>query len=108
MSHRLRVRKALGILILFAGALWCVASAQEKGGENETGPYEVVAGWPQPLGHPGWTWGSQAGVFAESPNRIYIPQRGELPIPDKAPAGYTGRSSALWRPAPQPQPPLDE
>jgi len=107
MSDRLRVRKAAGILILLAGALCCVASAQEKGGENETGPYEVVTGWPQPLGHPGWTWGSQGGVFAESPNRIYILQRGELPIPEKAPAGYTGGFGAFGTPATQGKPRLE-
>jgi len=107
MNHGLRVRNAVGILILLAGALWCVASAPEKGGENETGPYEVVAGWPQPLGHPGWTWGSQGGVFAESPNRIYILQRGELPIPEKAPAGYTGGYGAFGTPATQGKPRLE-
>src|SRR5690554_1798578 len=62
----------------------------EKGGEEETGHYEVVPGWPQPLGHAGWTWGSQGGVFPESPNKIFIIQRGELPLPVKAPEGYTG------------------
>lgn len=29
--------------------------------------------------HKGWTWGSSEGVFAESPNRVFIAQRGELP-----------------------------
>jgi sugar lactone lactonase YvrE len=107
MSHRLPVRNAGGILILLFGALWGVAIAQEKGGENETGPYEVAVGWPQPLGHPGWTWGSQGGVFAESPNRIYILQRGELPIPEKAPAGYTGGFGAFGTPATQGKPRLE-
>src|SRR5258708_20378024 len=107
MSDRLRVRNAVGILILLAGALWCVASAQERGGANEPGPYEVVAAWPQQLGHPGWTWGSQGGVFAESPNRIYILQRGELPIPEKAPAGYTGGYGAFGTPATQGKPRLE-
>jgi hypothetical protein len=111
MSHLRRVRNAVCILILFAGALSGAAFAQEKGGEKEAGPYEVVPGWPQPLGHPGWTWGSQGGVFAESPNRIYILQRGELPelpIPGKAPAaGYTGGYGAFGTPATQGKPRLD-
>ena len=69
-----------------AMATWQTAAwAQEKGGENETGPYEVVTGWPKPLGHPGWTWGSQGGVFAENPNRIILLQRGELPVPRRRP-----------------------
>ena len=38
-------------------------AAQEKGGQEEFGPYELVANWPQPLPdgddgvkHDGWTW----------------------------------------------------
>jgi sugar lactone lactonase YvrE len=53
---------------------------------SDTGPYEVVANWPQPLpdtrhSHDGWTWGSVGAVYAESPDRIWIAQRGELPLP---------------------------
>jgi hypothetical protein len=55
----------------------------EKGGWDITGPYEVVADWPKPLsnlpGHENWTWGAVQGIFAESPNRVFIVQRGELP-----------------------------
>ncbi|MBI2187117.1 MAG: hypothetical protein HYU37_08315 [Acidobacteria bacterium] len=55
----------------------------ERGGLDITGPYEVVPNWPKPLsmlpGHTGWTWGSVQGVFAESPNRVFIVTRGELP-----------------------------
>lgn len=94
-----------GGLSLFLGA--SPAQAQKPqgmlpgqvGGEDETGPYEVAMGWPQPLGHAGYTWGSQGGVFAESPNRIYIANRGELPIPEKAPEGYTGGYGAFGQPA---------
>jgi hypothetical protein len=54
-----------------------------KGGEDITGPYEPVADWPQPLtslpGHENWTWGAVEGIFAESPDRVFIAQRGELP-----------------------------
>ena len=51
------------------------------------GPYQIVEDWPQPLpddrhSHEGWTWGSMGGVFAESPDRIWIAQRGELPLPE--------------------------
>jgi DNA-binding beta-propeller fold protein YncE len=107
VSHSLRVRNAMGILILLTSVLLGVAFAQEKGGENETGPYEIVDGWPQPLGHPGWTWGSQGGVFAESPNRIYVLQRGELPVPEKAPEGYTGGYGSFGTPATRGTPRLE-
>ncbi len=74
---------------------------------EETGPYEVVTGWPHPLGHPGWTWGSQGGVFAENPDRIILLQRGELPVPEKAPEGYTGGYGAFGIPATQGKPRLE-
>lgn len=59
------------------------AVAGQKGGWDVTGPYDAVRDWPKPLstlpGHENWTWGSVQGVFAESPNRVYVIQRGELP-----------------------------
>src|SRR5262245_15951125 len=67
------------------------AASQEKGGQEEFGPYELVQNWPQPLAdgpdgvkHEGWTWGSVGAVYAESPDRIWIAQRGELPLPTGA------------------------
>ena len=67
------------------------APPQEIGGQDEFGPYEVVANWPQPLPdgpdgikHEGWTWGSTGAVWAETPDRIWIAMRGELPLPPGA------------------------
>ena len=55
----------------------------EKGGQDMYGGYEPVVGWPKPLSSvPGvgkWTWGAGQGVFAESPNRVFVLQRGMLP-----------------------------
>ena len=66
------------------------AVAGEKGGMDITGPYEVVANWPKRMsslpGHENWTWGSVQGVFAESPDRVYVVQRGELPEMQRPPA----------------------
>ncbi|MGH9146975.1 MAG: hypothetical protein ACRD1Q_09715, partial [Vicinamibacterales bacterium] len=59
------------------------AVPSEKGGQDIFGPYEPVTSWPQELtslpGHEGWTYGAGQSVFAESPNRIFVLQRGELP-----------------------------
>jgi hypothetical protein len=67
------------------------APPAERGGQEEFGPYEFVANWPQPLPdepdgvkHEGWTWGSVGAVYAETPDRIWIAQRGELPLPKGA------------------------
>jgi hypothetical protein len=55
----------------------------EIGGQDIFGPYEVVKGWPKDIstlpGHEQWTWGAGQGIFAESPNRVYVLFRGELP-----------------------------
>jgi hypothetical protein len=55
----------------------------EKGGQDIFGAYEIVSNWPKPIaslpGHEKWTWGAGQSVFAESPNRVFILQRGELP-----------------------------
>src|SRR5205823_12003322 len=55
----------------------------EKGGWDITGPYEVVPDWPKPLsqlpGHEQWTWGATEAVFAESADRVFVIQLGELP-----------------------------
>src|SRR5512144_1961264 len=68
-----------------------LAVTAEKGGQEEFGPYELVDNWPQPLPDgadgvkdEGWTWGSVGAVFAETPDRIWIAQRGELPLPPDA------------------------
>src|SRR5215831_3607665 len=59
------------------------AVAGQKGGQDIFGAYEVVQNWPKPIsslpGNEKWTWGAGQGVFAESPNRVFILQRGELP-----------------------------
>ena len=53
------------------------------GAQDISGPYEVVEGWPQDLstlpGHEEWTVGGARGIFAESPDRVYLLGGGELP-----------------------------
>ncbi len=62
------------------------ATARRSHQDWPTGPYRPVEGWPKPLpdtrhSHDGWTWGSFGGVFAETPDRIWVAMRGELPLP---------------------------
>jgi hypothetical protein len=53
------------------------------GEQDISGPYEVQQGWPKDLstlpGHEKWTYGGARGVFAESPNRVFLLGGGELP-----------------------------
>ena len=88
---------------MFSKRLWCctflstavllapVAFSQGRGGQELFGHYEPVPDWPKPLPdgtdgvkHAGWTWGSVGSVYAESPDRIWIAMRGELPLPEGA------------------------
>jgi hypothetical protein len=65
------------------GAATIAAVPSQKGGQDIYGPYESVADWPKDLsaiaGHDAWTFGAGQSVFAETPDRIYVVQRGELP-----------------------------
>jgi sugar lactone lactonase YvrE len=78
------------VVAAFAVLASSSAAAQErpvfagrKGGQDAFGHYEVVADWPKPLSelpnHAGWTYGAMQSVFAESPDRVFALQRGELP-----------------------------
>src|SRR5262245_22524439 len=54
-----------------------------KGGQDIFGPYDVVKGWPKDIstvpGNEKWTYGAGQSVYAESPNRVFMLYRGELP-----------------------------
>ena len=77
--QKMIMRPILGILALVLVAMTPISvMVQEKGGADLTGPYDVVPNWLKPLpSHEGWTFGNMQGVFAESPDRIYILERAE-------------------------------
>jgi DNA-binding beta-propeller fold protein YncE len=75
------------------------AIAGEKNTQDVWGPYEVVPDWPKPItslpGHEKWTWGAVESVFAESANRVFILERGEIPAmkrPEEVPYPKVGPS----------------
>jgi NHL repeat len=53
------------------------------GGQDPFGAYEIVKGWPKDIstvpGNEKWTYGAGQSVYAESPNRVFMLFRGELP-----------------------------
>ncbi len=55
----------------------------QKGGQDIFGPYDVVQNWPKNTatvpGHEEWTFAAVRGVFAESEDRVFAVQLGELP-----------------------------
>jgi peptidylamidoglycolate lyase len=86
---------AISITIL-VGVVFAQAP-QQKGGGDITGPYDVVAGWPQNWCGAGFQIGSTAGIFAETPDRVMIFARGCLPalkepgepVPTRNASGYS-------------------
>ena len=77
---------------LTASAIASVVRAQPSATDGPVGPspYDVVRGWQQPFAEPGFAFGGNSGVFAESPDRIFIAQRGEFRLPDPIPSGFAG------------------
>ncbi len=83
------------MVVLLAVAM--AAVAQQKGGEDEIGHYDLAAGWPLPVCGEGYQSGSVPGVFAETPDRVFVFQRGCLPelppsssiVPSRNAAGYS-------------------
>lgn len=80
-----------------SGSVWAEIGlpTPEKGGDDIAGPYEVVAGWPENVCGPGYQGGSASGVFPETPDRVFVFQRGCLPeiepgevVPDRNASGF--------------------
>jgi hypothetical protein len=99
-----RLVLSLAVSLLVVTAAWSVTASallqtsqvpEQKGGVGDiTGPYQIPdpkwPAWAHPYPKPGYIWGSQAGVFAESPDRIFLANRGELKVPDNLPRNFTG------------------
>src|SRR5688572_24703052 len=58
-------------------------------------PYDVVRGWHKPFSEPGFAFGGNSGVFAETPDRIFIAQRGEARLPDPVPPAFAGFAGSI-------------
>ncbi len=91
----------IALAAVFSVGVLSSTAPLQKGGEDETGPYTVVDKWIQPFARPGYIQGSQGGVFAESPNRIFVLNRGELKLPDKLPESFNGSWGSLGQQATQ-------
>ena len=75
------------LLALVAGVTTLIAQAVISGPVGPS-PYDIVRGWHKPFAEPGFAFGGNSGVFAESPDRIFVAQRGESRLPDPVPAGF--------------------
>lgn len=66
-------------LVILMGCAMAIHAFPQKGGEDETGPYELVGSWPLPVCGEGHQIGSVGGVWAETPDRVFVFARGCLP-----------------------------
>ena len=96
-ANRLTIGMSVGALAFAVGmpALHAQAPKAEISGPVGPSPYEIVRLWHQPFAAPGFAFGGNSGVFAESPDRIFVAQRGEYRLPDPVPAGFLGFAGSL-------------
>ena len=85
------MRKSVRVFVtVMAGGLLAAPGVLQDLGSTGPGPYEVVDGWLKPFAGAGFAFGGNSGVFPESPDRIFVVQRGETRLPDPVPDGFTG------------------
>ena len=90
--------------IVVASALLMLVGQVSTLGAQSTGPiegpvgpspYNIISGWHKPFAEEGFAFGGSSGVFAESPNRIFVAQRGETRLPDPIPAEFSGFAGSI-------------
>src|SRR4026209_34386 len=85
------------VLALAVGVPSLVAQSQPGviSGPVGPSPYDIVRGWHKPFSEPGYTFGGNSGLFAESPDRICVARRGEYKLPNPVPAGFAGFAGSI-------------
>ena len=91
--HKFKQLAAFSLAML-ASATGVAQQGNARGPIGET-PYNIVSGWHQPFAENGYSFGGNSGVFAESPDRIFIAQRGETVLPYPLPENFLGFAGQL-------------
>ncbi len=88
MKHSNKVFGSLLVLAFCSSQL----EAQQGNAREPIGPspYEVVSLWHQPFAEEGFAFGGASGVYAASPDRIILAQRGETVLPYPIPDDFLG------------------
>jgi hypothetical protein len=94
MNMKSRSAFLAAVLVLWFSSPFIGAQGVAEGPVGPS-PYDVVRGWHQPFAEPGFAFGGNSGVFAESPDRIFIAQRGEFRLPDPIPPAFTGFAGSI-------------
>ena len=95
MLIAIRVITLLVAIALLAPAMGAQTNVAVVDGPVGPSPYDVVRGWHKPFAAPGFAFGGNSGVFAESPNRIFVAQRGEFRLPTPVPPEFSGFAGSL-------------
>ena len=84
-------------LLIVAGPVSALRAQSTGPIEGPVGPspYNIISGWHKPFAEEGFAFGGSSGVFAESPNRIFVAQRGETRLPDPIPAEFSGFAGSI-------------
>lgn len=86
------------VLVGLAASVTTLVAQQKPGvisGPTGDSPYDIVRFWHKPFAKPGFAFGGNSGVFAETPNRILVAQRGEFKMPDPVPQGFLGFAGSI-------------
>jgi hypothetical protein len=70
------ITAVVAVLAIAQFALQTVARAQENGGANRAGVYEVDRAWPKPLPN-NWVLGSTVGLAIDARDHVFIVHRGQ-------------------------------
>ena len=80
----------IGLAVFFSAILGAAPAPSQDVVPTGSTAYDVVDGWLKPFAAEGFAFGGNSGVFPESPDRIFVLQRGETQLPDPVPAGFAG------------------
>jgi len=88
---------AASALLILVGQVSTLGAQSTGPIEGPVGPspYNIISGWHKPFAEEGFAFGGSSGVFAESPNRIFVAQRGETRLPDPIPAEFSGFAGSI-------------
>lgn len=83
----------LGLLVSISTQV--VAQQGNARGPIGESPYNVVRDWHKPFAKQGFAFGGNSGLFAESPDRIIVAQRGETLLPYPLPDEFHQHAGSL-------------
>ncbi len=93
------LRSLLATAVLAGSAALPVSSAFAQNevilGPVGPSPYDIIPAWHKPFQEPGYAFGGNSGVFAESPDRILVAMRGEARLPQPIPPEYAGYAGSI-------------